>query len=75
MGIDWWFTDAIHDENAAACQKLNLMASELRAEVTSVMTTLSRTPENVELIRALMRRAQTIDNDLAQWMRNLPSHW
>jgi len=75
MGIDWWFRDAIHDENSAACQRLNLMASELRAEVTNLMMTLTRTPENAELIRALMRRAQALDGELEQWMRQLPEPW
>jgi len=75
MGIDWWFHDAIHDVNSAACQRLNLMASELRAEVTNIMVTLGRTPENIELILALMRRAQELDHELAEWMRALPDAW
>ncbi|KAK1753478.1 hypothetical protein QBC47DRAFT_303598 [Echria macrotheca] len=75
MGVDWWFRDAIHDENAAGCHRLNLMASELRAEVTSIMTTLARTPENVTLIRALGRRAQSLDQEISEWMRNLPESW
>jgi len=75
MGVDWWFLDAIHDENAAACQRLSLMASELRAEVTNIMVTLSRTPENIELILALMRRAQSVDREIAEWMRALPENW
>jgi len=75
MGVDWWFHDAIHDESAAACQRLSLMASELRAEVTNIMITLSRTPENIELILALMRRAQSVDREIAEWMRTLPDNW
>ncbi|KAK0611123.1 hypothetical protein B0T14DRAFT_571044 [Immersiella caudata] len=75
MGVDWWFHDAIHDESAAACQRLSLMASELRAEVTNIMITLTRTPENIELILALMRRAQSVDREIAEWMRTLPGNW
>ena len=75
MGVDWWFYDAIIDQVAAVCQRLNLLTSELRAEVTNTMTRVSRTPENVELILSLMRRAQAIDAQLAEWMRTLPDNW
>lgn len=75
MGADWWFQDAVNDPTAAAVQRLSLKTSELRAEVTTTMSTLSRTPENVELMRTLMRRAKSLDQDLAAWMDGLPENW
>ncbi|KAK3936900.1 hypothetical protein QBC46DRAFT_461206 [Diplogelasinospora grovesii] len=75
MGVEWWMGDAVKDEMAASCQRLNLRTSELRAEVTRVMTTVARTPENVELMQCLMRRAQELDADSVEWMRRLPEHW
>ncbi|KAK3322101.1 hypothetical protein B0H66DRAFT_474976 [Apodospora peruviana] len=77
MGADWWLgEDAVHDQHAAACQRLNLKASELRAEVMDVMTSsLSRTPDAIDLILGLMRRSQSLDEELAAWMKSLPENW
>lgn len=75
MGVDWWFTSAISDHVAARCQHLNLQTAALRAEVTTIMTSLARTPSNTTLILALMRRAQALDADLAAWMADLPPNW
>ncbi|KAK1774050.1 hypothetical protein QBC45DRAFT_426145 [Copromyces sp. CBS 386.78] len=38
MGVDWWLDNAVNDSYAAHCQRLNLQTSELRAEVTHIMT-------------------------------------
>lgn len=75
MGADWWLQDAVNDPHASNAQRLSLKTSELRAEVTATMATLSRTPENVETMRILMRRAQALDKEIADWMRNLPEMW
>lgn len=38
MGVEWWLDNAVNDSYAAHCQRLNLQTSELRAEVTHIMT-------------------------------------
>ncbi|KAJ4421511.1 hypothetical protein N0V85_000161 [Neurospora sp. IMI 360204] len=38
MGVDWWLDNAANDSYAAHCCRLNLQTSELRAEVTHIMT-------------------------------------
>lgn len=38
MGVDWWLDNAVNDSYAAHCCRLNLQTSELRAEVTRMMT-------------------------------------
>ncbi len=75
MGVDWWLHEAVHDQNAAHCQRINLMVSELRAEVTRIMTAAPRTPENIEVVLGLMRRAQALNQELSTWMASLPPHW
>lgn len=75
MGVDWWISDAVKDSSAAECQKINIKTSELRAEVTRLMTTVARTPENIELMLTLIRRAQTVDRECVQWMKNVPDSW
>lgn len=75
MGVEWWISDAVKDEAAARCQRLNIKTSELRAEVTRLMTTMARTPENIELMLALIRRAQVIDQECVNWTKGLPELW
>lgn len=75
MGAEWWLHDAVTDVSAAECQRINLKTSELRAEVNRIMTCVSRTPENIELMLALMRRAQQLDQEAAAWGKSLPDHW
>ncbi|KAH7325109.1 hypothetical protein B0I35DRAFT_175767 [Stachybotrys elegans] len=75
MGADWWSIDSVSNSHAATCQKLNLRTGELRAEVTRLMMTVPRTPDNIEVILNLMRRCQTVDQELVHWMAHLPDEF
>ncbi len=75
MGVEWWINDAVKDETAASCQHINLKTSELRAEVTRLMSSMTRTPDNVDLMLTMMRRAQALDQELVNWMASLPDNW
>lgn len=75
MGVDWWLSDAVKDEVAAKCQRINIKTSELRAETFRLMSTVARTPENIELMLALIRRAQIVDSECQRWMKNVPDSW
>lgn len=75
MGVDWWISDAVKDESAAECQRINIKTSELRAEITRLMSTVARTPENIELMLALIRRAQSVDAECQRWMKRVPDTW
>lgn len=75
MGVEWWLDDAVKDEAAAGCQRLMIKSGEIRAEVTRLMTCMARTPENVEIMLSMIRRAQMVDQEVVNWMKNLPEHW
>lgn len=75
MGVQWWLQDAVVDSTAAACQRLNLLTAELRAEVTRVMEGVVRTPDNVKRLQNLMSRAQAVDDEITAWMRSVPEPW
>lgn len=75
MGVEWWINDAVKDEAATACQRINLKTSELRAEITRVMSTVARTPESIDLMFAMMRRAQSLDQEIVNWMKSTPASW
>jgi hypothetical protein len=75
LGAEWWLADAVKDEAAAGCQRINLRTAELRAEVTCIMTSVTRTPENVEIMLAMMRKAQSLDAECVAWTKCLPDQW
>lgn len=75
MGVDWWMSDTVMNESAAESQRINLKTSELRADATRLMTEVARTPETIELMLALIRRAQNVDQESVRWMRNVPESW
>lgn len=72
MGADWWIHDAVVDSTAAECQRISLMAGELRSETTRAMAGVTRTPENIQIIQGLMNRAKSLDEQLARWVESAP---
>jgi hypothetical protein len=75
MGAEWWIQDAIMEPTAAELQRLGLKAGELRAEITRVIASAARTPDNIRLVQDLMHQAQTLDEEVAAWMRSVPPNW
>ncbi|KAK4041014.1 hypothetical protein C8A01DRAFT_15208 [Parachaetomium inaequale] len=75
MGADWWLQDAVIDSTAAECQRLSLKTGELRAEITRLITGVTRTPENTDLVQDLMHRAQDLDDQVSAWMDSVPEAW
>lgn len=75
MGADWWISDAVKDTVSAECQRINIKTGELGAEVTRLIGTMARTPENMELMLDLIKRAQTFDMECVRWMKRVPEGW
>ncbi|KAI8965534.1 hypothetical protein F5Y11DRAFT_294155 [Daldinia sp. FL1419] len=75
MGAKWWIDDAVRDNTAAACHRLMIKTGELRAEVTRLMNSMARTPDNTEIMFDLLRRVQIADQEVVAWMRNVPDEW
>lgn len=75
MGADWWLSDAVKNFYAADCQRLNIRTGELRAEVNRIMTSVSRSPDNIELLLDMIRRCQTVDQEHAAWAKSLPDYF
>ncbi|KAI0474985.1 hypothetical protein GGR56DRAFT_489489 [Xylariaceae sp. FL0804] len=75
MGTEWWLTDAVKDPFAANSQRLMIKTGEIRAEVTRLMNNMTRTPDNVEIMLDMVRKAQTVDQEVLTWMRDVPDDW
>lgn len=75
MGAEWWIDDAARDSTAAKCHRLMIKTGELRAEVTRLMNSFARTPSNIEIMLDMIRKVQTVDQEVVAWMRNVPEEW
>lgn len=75
MGVEWWFGGAVKNHYGSECQRLNVRTAELRSEVNRLMTTLARSPENIELLLDMIRRCQTVDQQHINWARELPEYF
>ncbi|KAF4951541.1 hypothetical protein FSARC_12889 [Fusarium sarcochroum] len=75
MGVEWWITDNVKNHFGAECQRLNIRTAELRAESNRLMTTLSRSPENIELLLDIIRRCQILDQQHVAWANQLPDYF
>ncbi|KAI1207417.1 uncharacterized protein F4807DRAFT_177265 [Annulohypoxylon truncatum] len=75
MGAEWWIDDAVRDGTAAKCHRLMIKTGELRAEVTRLMNSMSRTPRNIEVMLEMIRRLQAMDQEVVSWMRGVPPSW
>lgn len=75
MGMEWWIDDAVRDVTAVKCHRLMIKTGELRAEVTRLMNSMARTPDNIEIMLDMIRKVQTVDQEVVAWMRNVPEEW
>ncbi|KAI1319581.1 hypothetical protein F5Y16DRAFT_414206 [Xylariaceae sp. FL0255] len=75
MGSNWWLGEADCDDTSSISQGFMIRTSEIRAEISDVMTYITRTPENIELILEHIRRAQMLDQEVEAWLHNLPEEW
>ncbi|KAG6057237.1 hypothetical protein E4U17_001532 [Claviceps sp. LM77 group G4] len=75
MDASWWIEDAVRDRHASECQRLCIKVSELRAEANRLLSTLPRSPDNMELIIDVIRRCQEQDQACASWCKDLPDYF
>ncbi|PHH67650.1 hypothetical protein CDD82_1244 [Ophiocordyceps australis] len=75
MGTDWWMNDTVRDQNAADCQRLNIIVGGLRAEANELLTLATRSSEYVEKIMDMIKRCQAHDVACASWSDHLPDYF
>lgn len=75
MGADWWNELGSQDDVARRCSYLKLLAAELRADSDVVMSSSMRTPETIDGVLAILRRAETLEAAFADWATNTPDDW
>ncbi len=75
-GVDWWTQgDSGSQSVQTACQAFSLKTSQLRAEISRLMTTVQRDQSSVELMLEMARRVQAADQEIATWLVTLPEEY
>ena len=72
MGASWWVDD---DTCASRGQMLSIKTSELRSEANSLLTTLPRLSENIEVMMDMIRRCYAHEQRLIEWCKSVPEEW
>ncbi|KAI1277829.1 hypothetical protein F5Y07DRAFT_388174 [Xylaria sp. FL0933] len=69
MGAEWWLENTVFSKTAVIIQRLMIKTSELRAQIAQVIDTLTKTPDNVELMLEIIRKAKAIDQEVVAWQQ------
>ncbi|KAI8627585.1 hypothetical protein F5Y19DRAFT_172627 [Xylariaceae sp. FL1651] len=75
MGAEWWLDDTEFSKVSATVVRLMIKTSEIRAQVTQLMNFLTKTPDNIELVLDIIRKAQVVDQEVVAWQQNIPEEW
>lgn len=67
--------DAVRDEHASECQRLNIIIGEFRAEANRLLTTSTRSSAHVDKVAAMIKRCQAHDVACANWAEGLPEYF
>ncbi|KAI1289008.1 hypothetical protein F5Y03DRAFT_70987 [Xylaria venustula] len=70
MGAEWWLDDTVFSKTAIVIQKLMIKTSEIRAQIVQLVDTLSKTPDNVELMLDIIRKAKALDQEVVAWQQD-----
>ncbi|KAA8628587.1 hypothetical protein SMACR_08912 [Sordaria macrospora] len=73
LGADWW-VDGIGDGHLlpSTMHRFALRVSELRAEASALLASITRTVEDIELMHQLAHRVRFLDQEIASWLLALP---
>lgn len=76
MGVNWWLPESVAaDSIGARYQRFALEVTDLRAEVTRLMATLSRNDQGLELMLEMLRKVQDLDLQMANFLHGLPAEY
>ncbi|KAI2634477.1 hypothetical protein GGS21DRAFT_539321 [Xylaria nigripes] len=75
MGADWWLEDTDFGKIDMGARILMIKTSEIRAHMIEIMDRAVKTPQTVELMLDIIRKAQAMDREVAAWQQGLPPDW
>ncbi|KAI1751086.1 hypothetical protein F4782DRAFT_203358 [Xylaria castorea] len=75
MGAEWWLDNTTFSKTAVVVQRLMIKTSEIRAQAIQLIDSLTKSPENIELMLEVIRKAQAVDQEVVAWQESLPEDW
>ncbi|KAH8879277.1 hypothetical protein GQ53DRAFT_849731 [Thozetella sp. PMI_491] len=72
-GLDWWKDDGPSASSMMSKgQAFSLKATQLRAEASRLLNTVTRDRASVDIMVEMRRRVQALDQEIATWLVSLP---
>lgn len=76
MGVNWWLPESVAEDSIGArFQRFSLETSDLRAEVTRLLTSLPRNDQGLNIMLEMLRKVQGLDHRIASWLKGLPAEY
>jgi len=75
MGEDWWMVVPAKDEISQLFVRLNIRVADLRAINDQITTKIPRTTANYEKVLKLLRKAEQLESEYAEWFKMLKGAW
>lgn len=76
--VDWWSNGLEYcreDEIMQSYAHYNLRVAELRQDTDKTTTLSPHTLDNIEVVLALLHRAQDLEKEYREWYTAMPPHW
>ena len=52
-----------------------MRVGSMKSEVNEMLVSISRNKENQEVMNGMISRCKSLDKEITDWLRNLPTHW
>lgn len=76
MGVNWWMPESeACDPIGTRFQRFSLEVSDLRAEVTRLMSVLTRNNDGLDIMLEMLRKCQDMDRRIATWLERLDDEY
>lgn len=75
-GAEWWLRENERGDSAGSrFQRFALEISDLRAEVTRLMSVLPRNDHGVDIMLEMLKKVHDLDRQIANWLNDLPEEY
>lgn len=75
LDVDWWVDDPVSNEYNMEFQQLSSRVGELKSEVNVLLATVTRSPENIKLMKDTIQICKSLDKEIVVWLRELPEQY
>lgn len=75
-GADWWLQESdLEDSTGPRFQRFALEISDMRVEVTRLMTVLPHNEQGIDIMLEMLKKIHDLDRKIANWLATLPEDY